>query len=51
MFQRNALGNIKTRVLCSVTFYPENRAVYEKYCRAEQAKDDNMAHEHYMLDN
>jgi len=22
----------------------------EKYCRARLAADDNMAHEHYMLD-
>ena len=32
----------------------ENPAVYEmweKYCTAGQATDDNMAHAHYMLDN
>ena len=32
----------------------ENCFAYEKikkkYCRAEQAIDDNMAHEHFMLD-
>ena len=33
-------------------FFLENRAVYEnveKYCRAGQATDDNMAHAHFML--
>jgi len=33
--------------------FSENRAVYEimlkKYCRAGQARDDNMAHAHCML--
>jgi hypothetical protein len=37
----------------NVSFF-ENHAVYEKmwkkYCTAEQTTDDNMAHEHYMLD-
>ena len=36
---------IKTHVLCLVTFFPENRAVceyVEKYGRARQAIDDNI---------
>jgi predicted DNA-binding protein YlxM (UPF0122 family) len=35
-------------------FFFENRVVYEiveKYCRAGQAIDDNIAHAHCMLDN
>jgi hypothetical protein len=34
-------------------FFFENRACVryvEKYCRAEQSTDDNMAHAHCMLD-
>jgi len=29
MFQPKAVDKIKTHVMCSVTFFPENRAVYE----------------------
>jgi len=40
--------------LNTVTFFPENRVVYEKmwkkYYRPGQAKDDNTAHAHCMLD-
>ena len=35
-------------------FFPENLTFYEnveKYCRAGQATDGNMAHAHCMLDN
>ena len=37
-------------------FISQNRAAYEimwknRYCTAGQATDDNMAHEHCMLDN
>jgi hypothetical protein len=46
-------GEIKTQILCSITFFFENRAFYEiiwkKYCTAGQARD-NMAHAHCMLD-
>jgi len=53
MFQTKVVENIKTHILCSITFY-ENRAVYEitwkKYCRGRQATDDNMAHVTCMLD-
>jgi hypothetical protein len=30
MFQTNFVEKIKTHILCSVTFFFENRAVYEK---------------------
>jgi hypothetical protein len=54
MFQTKVVEKIKTHILCSVTFH-ENRAVYEimweKYCRAGQGTDGNMAHAHCMLDN
>ena len=40
------LTEIKTRVLCSVTFFPKNRAVYEimwkKYGTAGRATDDKI---------
>ena len=29
MFQIKVAEKIKTHILCSVTFFPENRAVYE----------------------
>jgi len=54
MFRTQVVEKIKTHVLCSVIFFFENRAVYEKtwkkYCRAGQATDNNMAHAHCMLD-
>jgi hypothetical protein len=43
---------IETHILGSVTFFliePLMRCV-EKYCRAEQATDDKMAHAQCMLD-
>jgi hypothetical protein len=49
-FLRNLVEKIKTCILCSVTFFYENRVVYEKYYRAGQATGDNMAHAHCMLD-
>jgi hypothetical protein len=55
MFQTKYVEKIKIRVLGSITFFPENRAVYEimwkEYCRAAQATDDNMAQAHCMLDS
>jgi hypothetical protein len=46
MFQTEVVHKIKTRVLCSITFFPENCAVYEimwkKYGRGTQATDDNI---------
>jgi len=41
MFQTKVVQKIKTHILCSVTFFPENRAVREimwgKYCTVGQA--------------
>ena len=54
MFQTEIVEKIKTHILWSVTFFFENPTVYEinveKYCRAGQATDDNMARAHCMLD-
>jgi hypothetical protein len=55
MFQTIVVEKIKTHILYSVTFFRENRAVYEimwKKCgRAGQGTDGNMAHGHCLLDN
>jgi len=55
MFQTKVIEKIKTRILCSVTFFPPSKIVSfmgkgVNYCRAGQATDDNMAHAHCMLD-
>jgi hypothetical protein len=54
MFQTKVVEEIKTHILCSVTFFFENSALnwvmWKKFCRAGQATDDNMAHAHCMLD-
>jgi len=54
MFQTKVINSHKTHILCSTSFFFENRAVYEmtweKYCTAGQATDDNIEHAHYMLD-
>jgi len=46
-FQTNAVGKMKTRIVCSVSFF-KNRAIYEiifwKYGTARQATDENVAH-------
>jgi hypothetical protein len=52
MFQTEVVEKIKTRVLCSITFF-FNRAVYDnvvKYCTTGQTTDDNLAHAHCVLD-
>jgi len=52
MFQTKVVEKIKTHILCSVTFFRKSCRLWEyveKYCRAEQATDDNMAHAHYMM--
>jgi len=53
MFQTRVVEKIKTHILCPITF-PENPAIYEitwkNIVRAGQATDNNMAHEHCMLD-
>jgi len=53
MFQRKVVEKIKTRILCSVTFFTKivpfmGKGVND--CRAGQTTDDNMAHAHCMLD-
>jgi urease gamma subunit len=54
MIQTRVVEKIKTHILCSITF-PETRAVLldniEKYARAGQATDENMAHAHCILGN
>ena len=45
MLQENVVEEIKTHILCAVTY--EN---VEKYSRAGEATDDTMGHEHFMLD-
>jgi hypothetical protein len=49
-----SVDKIKTQILFSKTFFFFNFAVHEimweKYCTAEQATDDNMEHAHCMLD-
>jgi hypothetical protein len=54
MFQTNVVKEIKTHILCSITFFFQLcrlRDDVEKYCIARQATDDDMAHAHCMLDN
>ena len=55
MFQTKVAQKLKTSILYSINFFFfENSVVIsenvEKYRRAGQATDDNMAHPHYMLD-
>ena len=53
MFQTKVVGEIKTHIIFSKTFFflffllGDN---VEKYRRAGQATDDNIAHAHFMLD-
>ena len=45
---------IKTHILCSITFFLKSCILWDNVkniCRAGQAKDDNTAHAHFMLDN
>jgi len=53
MLQTKVVENIKTHVLCSVTFFWKQSHLWvnvEKYCGAVQNTDCNMAHAHCMLD-
>jgi len=53
MFQTNVLEEIKTHILCSVTFFLKSYRLWdnvEKYCRSGQATYDNMVHVYCMLD-
>jgi len=55
MFQTKVEEEIRTFILCSITFFfVENRAVYEiiwKIIVDRGRPCDNMAHAHCMLDN
>jgi len=54
MFQTKVVQKIKTHILCSVTFPPKSHRLWdnvEKYFRAGQDTDGNMAHAHCMLGN
>jgi hypothetical protein len=52
MFQTKAVQKITTHILFQPPFSKTVLLMsnVEKYCRAEQATDDNMAHAHSMLD-
>jgi hypothetical protein len=50
MFQINIVEKIKTHILCSM-FFKKSCCLWdnvEKYCRAEQTTNDNMAYAHCM---
>jgi len=52
MFQTNVVDKLKTHILCSVTFFRKSCRLWdhvEKYRRAGQATNYNMAHAHCML--
>jgi len=53
MMHIKVVDKIKVHILCS-KLVSKNRTIYElmykKFCSAEQARHDNMAHEHCMLD-
>jgi hypothetical protein len=53
MFHSKVVEEIKTHILCSITFFfPKIVPLWdkvEKYCRAGQNTDDNMAYAHFML--
>ena len=52
MFQTKVVQKTKTHILCSLTFFRKSRRLWdnvEKYCRAGQDTDGNMAHAHCML--
>jgi hypothetical protein len=54
MFQTKVVEKIKTHILFSVTFFQKPCRLWdnvEKYCRAGQITDGNMAYTHCMLDN
>jgi hypothetical protein len=56
MYQTKLVDKIKTHILCPVTFFFPKIASFlnneEKYSRAGQATDNNMAHDaQFTLDN
>ena len=53
VFRIKVVEKIKTHILCLVTFFRKSCRLWvnvEKYCRAGQATDGNMAHAHCMPD-
>jgi hypothetical protein len=55
MFRMKVVEKIKTHILRPVTFFFLRKScrlwdTVEKYCRAGEATDDNMVHEHCVLD-
>ena len=53
MFNEKVVEEIKIRILCSVTDFRKSCRLWdnvEKYGRARQVTDGNMAHAHCMLD-
>jgi hypothetical protein len=52
-FQTEVVEKIKTYVFCSITSFQILRRLWdkvEKYCRAGQATDEDIAQAHCMLD-
>jgi len=52
MLQTKAVENIKAHIWCSVAIFRESCLLpdnVEKYGRAEQDTDDNMAHAHCVM--
>jgi len=54
MFQTKVVEEMKTNILCSITFFFRKSCHLwdnvENVCRTGQATDDNMAHAHCMMD-
>jgi len=53
IFQIKTVEEIRKNISFSITFFSKIVSLWdnvEKYRRAEQATDDNMAHVHCMLD-
>jgi len=54
MFQTLVVEEVKTHILCSLSFFPENREIrdvmWKNIGRAGQATDDNLAEAYCMLD-
>jgi len=52
IFRTKSVEKIKAHILFSITFFPKSCCLWhsvEKFCRARQAKDDNMANAHCTL--
>jgi hypothetical protein len=54
MFQTKFVDKVKTHILCSLNFFQKSCRLWdnvEKYGKARQPTDDNMAHAFCMLGN